>query len=166
MHLTPSQSKGKMLALFTAIFLLKLDKTSSFEIVGATLGKSCSLDKQCATRDSCPYWREKSDQLKSLQGRARSSLIQQFKSAICNKDKKALCCPSIIINDSPIYLPATGECGFNPNKPPANVSFTESQNVSLMKFDVNCKINMPNLNSAKFFSILKVQETFDEQKSF
>ena len=148
MHLAPSQSKGKMLALFTAIFLLKLDKTSSFEIVGATLGKSCSLDKQCATRDSCPFWIEKNKELKLLQkgSRARSRLIQEFKSAICNKERKALCCPKISssipnrseksinvrpqksnrnINDSPTYLPVAGECGLNPQKPPSSVSIID-----------------------------------------
>ena len=146
--LTPSYSKVKMLVLFIAIFLLKLDIIHSLDIVEASIDKSCPLDKQCATRVSCPFWIEKNKELKLLQkgSRARSRLIQEFKSAICNKEKKALCCPKISssipnrseksinvrpqksnrnINDSPTYLPVAGECGLNPQKPPSSVSIID-----------------------------------------
>ena len=202
----------RRIVLFTAIILLKLDKTHSLDNIEA-LDKSCPIDGQCATKDSCSFWKEKGDQLKQLPRGSpeRNRLLEEFKSAICNKEKKGLCCPldskkltaelpkldlveasdkscssdsqcatrdscgywsskseelgrlqqgsqqykslrnelvsaicnkkrkglccpqliatsyqlpikPLIINDSPTYLPVTGECGLNPEKSPSKVS--------------------------------------------
>jgi len=87
--------------------------------------KSCPSISECATRDSCKFWKDKSDSL----GRMRrgtteyEDLRNEIVSQICNKASKALCCPKVInpINDSPTYLPVLGECGTNPHKTPQRV---------------------------------------------
>ena len=107
--------------LISVIVLLKIIETQSLDIVTSTQGKACPDDKQCATRDSCPYWIEKFQELTNLaRGTAKDKLVTNMRSSICNKKEKALCCQKEekgqAVNDSPTYLPVNGECGINPDK--------------------------------------------------
>ena len=57
-------------------------------------GLSCQNYGVCATRDSCPHWEQKSKELANAKGSpAYKNLLQEFKSAICNRADKGLCCP-------------------------------------------------------------------------
>ena len=173
----------KTRTLLYALVLIQINKSQRLDILETTTGNSCPLERTCATRNSCPYWQEKNVELRTLaRGPARKELINQFKSAICNKEKeglcccpesqcdsiescahwsgkqqklkelrprsqqykdlkneivsaicnkerKAVCCPIIkiterihSINNSPSYIPAEGECGLNPHKVPSKVS--------------------------------------------
>ena len=105
---------------------------SPLDLVEAT-DKPCPTGSKCATRDSCQFWREKSDLLGQMRRGTTeySKLRDEIVSAICNKNRKALCCPIYAskeepkiptINDSPSYLPIEGECGINPHNPPSSVS--------------------------------------------
>eukprot|EP00092_Neocalanus_flemingeri_P037572 GFUD01040907.1.p1 GENE.GFUD01040907.1~~GFUD01040907.1.p1 ORF type:complete len:476 (+),score=104.91 GFUD01040907.1:85-1512(+) len=89
----------KIQALLSAIFLLRLDKTCSLDILDPSPGKSCPANQQCAIKDSCPYWKEKYLELDELPtgSREKKLLIKEIKSAICNKGKKGLCCPRMDI---------------------------------------------------------------------
>ena len=58
-------------------------------------GLSCQNREVCATRDSCPHWQKKSKELgNATKGSpAFINLLHEFKSAICNRADKGLCCP-------------------------------------------------------------------------
>ena len=99
-------------------------QTVALDVVEAS-NKKCLTNSICATRDSCPHWKTKSDKLKTLRRGSYeyNRLREEIQEEICNKQEKGLCCPNMIptINDSPSYLPSKGECGFNPFKPPSQV---------------------------------------------
>ena len=57
-------------------------------------GLSCQNLEVCATRNSCPHWQKKTKDLVNAKGSpAYKNLLQEFKSAICNRADKGLCCP-------------------------------------------------------------------------
>ena len=56
-------------------------------------GLSCQKSEVCLTRDSCPHWQKKTKELDNAKGSAYKNLVQEFKSAICNRADKGLCCP-------------------------------------------------------------------------
>ena len=132
-----SDEKRKLIKEFKSAICNKQERglccpiESPLDLVEAT-DQSCSTVSKCATRDSCQFWKDKSDRLGKLRGtREYSKLRDEIVSAICNKKRKALCCPIYTskaepkiptINDSPSYLPIEGECGINPHNPPSSVS--------------------------------------------
>ena len=77
-----------------------------------------------------------------------NKLKDEIVSAICNKKRKALCCPKIInpINDSPTYLPVEGECGINPYKSPAKVGRSEAVKIAYL-YNGNHSIGPNNICS-------------------
>ena len=59
-------------------------------------GLSCKNGGVCATRESCYYWQKKDKELNNTRrgSTARKELIKEYKSAVCNKADKGLCCPA------------------------------------------------------------------------
>ena len=121
----------KLLGIFTTCFLSQILQVESLDTVRADGGSACSDNQVCASLDSCAYWAQKKQDLKLHESGSPSwrKLLNEIKRAICNKAKKAVCCPrdnTRITNtrnilDSPTYLPGMGECGRNPHKPPGKV---------------------------------------------
>ena len=58
-------------------------------------GLSCPNAGVCATRDSCHHWQKKDRELNNTRkgSAAYKKLIKEYKSAICNRADKGLCCP-------------------------------------------------------------------------
>ena len=123
------------LEIFCHIKLFVFQAVLCLDIVPSSNGKKCSQDQVCATRESCPYWSQRRQEIGAL---PRSSPIYQAyvedgKKAICNRGKRALCCPSsrprptqpsrtssvrpISINgrsdpsNDPTYIPGPEDCG-------------------------------------------------------
>jgi len=121
----------KLLGIFTTCFLSQILEVESLDTVRADGGSACSDNQVCASLDSCAYWAQKKQDLKLHESGSPSwrKLLNEIKRAICNKAKKAVCCPrdntritnTRNINDSPTYLPGMGECGRNPHKPPGKI---------------------------------------------
>jgi hypothetical protein len=83
----------QIFVIFT--YLLTIEQNCSLDLVKSKLGWTCSNNFECSTRHSCPYWAEKDVQLNQLKrgSSAKAKLIEEYKSAICNKKEKGLCCP-------------------------------------------------------------------------
>merc|ERR1712215_67710 len=105
--------------LVPVLYVLQLATVSCLSLAQET-DKKCNFPAQCATLASCPYW----SQAHYLYQETRDKKVRsKLRSAVCNKENKAVCCPDteININPSPTYLPGPGECGLNPNKPPGKI---------------------------------------------
>jgi hypothetical protein len=83
----------QIFVIFT--LLLTIEENSSLDFVKPKLGWTCSNNFECSTRHSCPYWAEKDVELNHLKrgSSAEAKMIEEYKSAICNKEEKGLCCP-------------------------------------------------------------------------
>ena len=59
-------------------------------------GLSCQNGEVCATRESCYYWQKKDMELNNTRrgSTARKELMKEYKSAVCNRADKGLCCPA------------------------------------------------------------------------
>ena len=59
-------------------------------------GLSCRNGGVCATRGSCYYWQKEDKNLgKTRKGSpAYKELLKEYRSAVCNKADKGLCCPA------------------------------------------------------------------------
>eukprot|EP00092_Neocalanus_flemingeri_P007808 GFUD01008429.1.p1 GENE.GFUD01008429.1~~GFUD01008429.1.p1 ORF type:complete len:758 (+),score=132.02 GFUD01008429.1:578-2851(+) len=57
--------------------------------------KNCGDDEICLKREDCPSFLEEFDRYTSLtQGFEKSSLRRELRDVVCNKGKKAVCCPN------------------------------------------------------------------------
>merc|ERR1719450_181035 len=76
-------------------FVLLIPLTTGLDPVQPSVGLSCPDNSLCATRTSCYFWAEKEILLTQLPRNSveRKTLIAEFRSNVCNKPLKALCCP-------------------------------------------------------------------------
>ena len=102
----------QILVIFT--FLLSIEQNCSLQFVKSKLGWTCSNNFVCSTRHSCPYWAEKDVELNQLKrgSSAKTKMIEEYKSAICNKKEKGLCCPhpTYIVKSSDKKCPSDRWC--------------------------------------------------------
>jgi len=96
-------------------------------------GSSCPTSQVCATRVSCQYWLEREKLVKNLprNNPQVQKYIRDARDGICNKAKRAVCCP-IVPDPDPIEckmdcskdscngLPDKDECGYV-TVPPKNI---------------------------------------------
>ena len=85
----------KIRILFSALISLKIYPNCGLDIIEPSQGMTCPNEMECATRNSCPHWSQKDIKLNKLENSSdeKRKLIEEFKSAICNKREKGLCCP-------------------------------------------------------------------------
>eukprot|EP00092_Neocalanus_flemingeri_P075460 GFUD01093474.1.p1 GENE.GFUD01093474.1~~GFUD01093474.1.p1 ORF type:complete len:480 (-),score=113.09 GFUD01093474.1:19-1458(-) len=75
-------------------FVVLLALYSVFASVEET-DKDCGAYETCLKQENCPSFLEKSNQFKRLsRGLQKSKLRTELREAVCNKKKKAVCCPS------------------------------------------------------------------------
>eukprot|EP00091_Calanus_sinicus_P024229 TRINITY_DN8576_c1_g1_i1.p1 TRINITY_DN8576_c1_g1~~TRINITY_DN8576_c1_g1_i1.p1 ORF type:complete len:130 (+),score=8.51 TRINITY_DN8576_c1_g1_i1:68-457(+) len=74
-------------------YMLQMCRAQGLEILTSSIGSACAENSQCATLSSCPYWIEKDVKLKNSNSFEKRELIKEYRSAICNKKEKGLCCP-------------------------------------------------------------------------
>ena len=112
----------KLTAILSGLLLLQKVSTQGSDIVEEM---KCPTDKPCATKDSCPHWVDKFEELSKLDkgSPGRNRLTKEIRPHVCNKKEKKLCCPINSFNsfigtrttvDSPAFIPIDGECGINP----------------------------------------------------
>ena len=85
----------KIRMLFSALISIQIYPNYGLDIIETSQGMTCPNDMECAARHSCPHWAEKDITLSKLENNSdeKRNLIEEYKSAICNKREKGLCCP-------------------------------------------------------------------------
>ena len=110
-HTTGEVSTEQLSKMLFSLLLAVLPPAWGLDPVSSP-DRSCLQQEVCASRISCPYWVERETKYKAGED---PSYVTDARAQICNKQRRALCCPLDV--ESPTFIPMAGHCGTNPDAP-------------------------------------------------